>query len=42
MTLSKLMKLYRHYKDDYDFKLSGKTYAEIEEKANHEGEFIPD
>ena len=28
--------------DDYDFKLSGKTYAEIEEKANHEGEFIPD
>lgn len=42
MTLRKLTKLYRYYKDDYDFRLTGQSYGELEEKINHEGEFIPD
>ena len=42
MTLRKLLKLYKHYKENYDFKLSGKTYHELEEQVNHEGEFLPD
>ena len=42
MTLGKLLKLYKYYKNDYDFRLSKRTYYEMEEKANHEGEFLPD
>lgn len=42
MTLRKLLKMYKHYKNNYDFKLSGKTYREMEEIAEHEGEFLPD
>ena len=42
MTLKKLLKLYRHYKNHYDFTLSEKTYRELEEIADHEGEFLPD
>ena len=42
MTLRKLLKLYKHYKNNYDFKLSQKTYRELEELVDHEGEFLPD
>ena len=42
MTLKKLLKMYRHYKNHYDFTLSGRTYRELEEYADHEGEFLPD
>lgn len=42
MTLKKLMKLYKHYKNNYDFTLAKVTYKEMEEKANHDGEFLPD
>ena len=42
MTLKRLLKMYKHYKNNYDFKLSGKTYREMEEIADHEGEFLPD
>lgn len=42
MTLRKLLKMYKHYKNNYDFKLTGKTYREMEELAEHEGEFLPD
>jgi hypothetical protein len=42
MTLNKLLKLYRHYKTDYDFKLSGHSYRELEDMMAHDGEFIRD
>jgi len=42
MTLGKLLKLYKHYKSDYDFRLSKKSYKELEDYINHEGEFIRD
>ena len=42
MTFRKLLKLYKHFKDNYDFKLSGKSYHEVEEQVSHEGEFLPD
>lgn len=42
MTLKKLLKLYKHYKNNYDFKLSGRTYRELEEIIDHDGEFLPD
>lgn len=42
MTLSKLLSLYSHYKNNYDFTLSKKTYYELEEEADHDGEFIRD
>jgi hypothetical protein len=42
MTLKKLLKLYKHYKTNYDFKLSGRTYRELEDMADHDGEFIRD
>jgi hypothetical protein len=42
MTLKRLLKLYDHYKKNYDFRLSGWTYSKLEEEANHEGEFIRD
>jgi hypothetical protein len=42
MTLGKLLKLYKHYKNDYDFKMSNRTYRELQEMFDHEGEFLPD
>lgn len=42
MTLKKFYKQFRHYRNNYDFQLSGRTYRELEELANHEGEFLPD
>lgn len=42
MTLHKFAMLFKHYRNNYDFKLSGRTYRELEELANHEGEFLPD
>ena len=42
MTLGKLLKLYKHYKNNYDFKLSGRKYSEIQDMIDHEGEFIRD
>ena len=34
--------LYKHYKNDYDFKLKHITYEEIEERINHQGEMFSD
>lgn len=42
MTLRKLLKLYKHYKNNYDFKLSGRSYRELEDMIDHDGEFIRD
>ena len=42
MTLKKLLTLYKHYKNDYDFKLSGHSYRELQEIIDHDGEFLPD
>ncbi len=42
MTLKKLMLMYKHYKNHYDFQKSGRTYREVEEYIAHEGEFLPD
>jgi len=42
MTLVKLLRIYEHYKNNYDFQLSKKSYHELEEMINHDGEFIPD
>lgn len=42
MTLKKIMELYEHYKNYYDFTLSKMSYQEIEEKANHRGELFSD
>lgn len=42
MTLKKILTLYDHYKNNYDFKLSQITYKELEERANHRGELFPD
>lgn len=42
MTFSKLMKLYKHYKNDYDFKLKRVSYFELEQKIMESEEWIPD
>ena len=42
MTLNKLLKLYKHYKNNYDFKLSGHSYRELEDMVAHDGEFLRD
>lgn len=42
MTLKRLLKMYKHYKNNYDFKLSGRTYQELEDYIDHQGEFLPD
>ena len=34
MTLKKLLSLYKHYKNNYDFKLKQITYTELEEEVN--------
>ena len=42
MTYSKFFRLYNQYKKYYDFKLSNKSYRELDEIACHDGEFLPD
>lgn len=42
MTYWKFNKLYKHYKNDYDFRLSKTTYREMDEEQAHDGEFLPD
>lgn len=42
MTFKRLMQMYKHYKHDYDFKLSRTTYQELDEYIEHQGEFLPD
>lgn len=42
MTFSKLMKLYKHYKNDYDFKLKRVSYFELEQRVMESEEWIPD
>ena len=42
MTMKKLLKLYKHYKNNYDFKIRGITYAELDDFIDHQGEFLPD
>ena len=42
MTLAKLLKMYEHYKMNYDFKLKKISYYELEEKINSEGEWLKD
>lgn len=42
MTLNKLLKLYKHYKINYDFKLSGRKYSELDDMVAHDGEFLRD
>lgn len=42
MTLKKFYRQFRYYRNNYDFQLSGRTYRELEELANHEGELLPD
>ena len=40
MTMQKILKLYEHYKRNYDFTLTQRTYKELEEKYNHSGEMF--
>ena len=42
MTFKRLMQMYGHYKNNYDFKLSKTTYRELDEYIDHQGEFLPD
>ena len=42
MTIKKLLNLYKHYKNNYDFQKSGRTYRELEDMVDHDGEFIRD
>jgi len=42
MTLRKLLNLYEHYKNNYDFTLSKMSYQEMTEKINHKGEMFSD
>ena len=42
MTLKKLLTLYKYYKNDYDFKLSKRSYRELQEIIDHDGEFLPE
>jgi len=42
MTFKRLMQMYKHYKNNYDFNLSGRSYRELEEYIDHQGEFLPD
>lgn len=41
MNITWLLKMYRFYKNDYDFRLSQKTYHEIDEAFDHENECLP-
>lgn len=40
--MSKFVRLYKHYKNNYDFRLDKIKYAELEEKINHQGEMFID
>lgn len=42
MTLKKILNLYKHYKNHYDFTLAKISYQELEERANHRGELFSD
>lgn len=42
MTLGRLMNLYNHYQNYYDFTLSRKTYRELEKVINASEEWIPE
>lgn len=42
MTLKKLLTLFKHYKYNYDFQLSKKSYQELDDMSAHDGEFIRD
>lgn len=42
MTLRKMLNLYKHYKNNYDFQLKKVSYSELEEKINHQGELFAD
>ena len=42
MTFKRLMQMYKHYKNDYDFKLSRTTYSALDEYVSTQGEFLPD
>ncbi len=42
MTYWKFNKLYSNFKNHYDFVLTGKSYRELAELADHDGEFLPD
>lgn len=42
MTIRKLLALYQHYKNNYDFGLQKLTYYELEKKINHRGELFDD
>lgn len=42
MTIGRLLTMFKHYKNNYDFKLSGRTYRELDYEAEHDGEFLPD
>ena len=42
MTLRKLLKLYKHYKNNYDFRLKKISYKELDDYIAHDGEFLPD
>ena len=42
MTLKKLLTLYKYYKNDYDFKLSKRSYRELQEIIDDDGEFLPE
>jgi len=42
MTFKKFYKLYKHYQNDYDFRLKKITYKESEEKIQESEEWIPD
>ena len=34
--------MYKHYKNNYDFKIKGITYAQLDDYIEHRGEFLPD
>lgn len=42
MTLGRLMNMYYHYQNYYDFTLKKVSYQELEEKINASEEWIPD
>lgn len=42
MTFKRLMQMYKHYKNNYDFNLSRTSYRELDEYVSTQGEFLPD
>lgn len=41
MTVTKLYKLYSHYKDLYDFQLTKKSYRELADEQIKQEEWLP-